>query len=119
MLVEQQRRIGYGEASLVAEGRDMGSVVFPDADLKFYMQASIGERARRRFRDMQERNIGISLEKIEAEIAARDKRDSTRAHSPLVRAEDAEIIDTTGLSIEEQVTDILRRIEEFEAETTS
>ena len=101
-LVEEQRRISKG-TSLVAEGRDIGTVVFPNAQLKFYMDCSIEERAKRRSLEYSEKNVDSDLEDIKRQIAVRDERDKTRAHAPLKMAEDAILIDTTRLSKEEQI----------------
>jgi CMP/dCMP kinase len=97
-LVARQREIGR-LADCVMEGRDIGTVVFPDADLKVYLVASLETRARRR---MLERSEG-GIEEQMRTIAERDRRDSTRTDSPLKKAEDAVEVDTTGLSIEQQV----------------
>jgi len=109
VLVEQQRKIG-AEGRVVAEGRDMGTVVFPEARYKFYMVASIESRARRRQKDLQKQNINISLPELIKEIETRDKRDSSRNNSPLKKADDAVLIDTSNLSIEQQVDMILKRV---------
>lgn len=112
-LVEQQRAIGARE-SCVMEGRDIGTVVFPDADLKVFLVASLETRAERRLRQSSEtggpadagsRDGGAAdrLDEIMELIAERDARDSTRADSPLIRAADAVEIDTTALTIEQQV----------------
>jgi cytidylate kinase len=95
-LVNLQRRMAEGH-DVVLEGRDTGSVVFPDADLKIYLDASIEERAKRRADDWDE---GAELVKIESEIARRDERDRTRPDSPLVVPDGAVIIDSTALSAE-------------------
>lgn len=85
---------------LVADGRDMGTVVFPEADLKFFLEASAQERAKRRQLQLKERGIDVSLDELFTEIAKRDKRDRERVVSPLVPASDAIIIDTTSMSID-------------------
>ncbi len=108
-MVSLQRKIAEGH-SLVAEGRDMGTVVFPNADLKFYMDASIEARAMRRKKDMEAKGIDISLQQLKEDIAERDRRDSSRDHSPLKPAEDAIHLDTTKLSIDEQVEEIMTLI---------
>ncbi|MGM0462338.1 MAG: (d)CMP kinase [Fibrobacterota bacterium] len=107
-LVMQQRTIGHNN-DIVCEGRDMGTVVFPDAELKFFLTASVEERARRRLREMDDKNM--SLQEMIADIENRDRADSSRAVSPLKEAEDAIRIDTTLLNFTEQVnmiTDIIR-----------
>lgn len=85
---------------LVADGRDMGTVVFPQATLKIYLTASAEERAKRRFKQLKEKGISANLRDLSASIAERDKRDSTRSASPLKPAEDAIIIDTSTLDID-------------------
>lgn len=101
-LVGLQRKIARGR-SVVCEGRDIGTVVFPEADLKFFMIASIEERARRRKMDFERMGINKDLAEIIAEIKERDGKDSTRLYSPLKKADDAEEIDTTHRTIDEQV----------------
>ena len=86
---------------LVADGRDMGSVVFPDAPVKIFLTASPEERARRRHKQLKDKGIDVSLPAVSADIAERDRRDRERAVAPLRPAPDAEILDTTGLSINE------------------
>ena len=90
------------------EGRDIGTVVFPDADLKVFLVASLDVRAERRRRELASRGVEASLEDIREEIAERDRRDSTRTDSPLLRAEDAVEVDTSALTIEEQVDAVVR-----------
>jgi cytidylate kinase len=101
-LVEQQRRIG-ASGDCVCEGRDIGTVVFPTAELKFYMTASVAERVRRRQKDFERLGVKKSLPELEAEILERDSKDSNRANSPLAKAADAEEIDTTRLSLDQQI----------------
>jgi len=96
-LVELQRKIAEGN-DVVLEGRDTGSVVFPNADLKIYLDASVEERAKRRAGDWDD---DTDLKEIESEIALRDERDRTRPDSPLTVADGAVIVDSTNLSIEE------------------
>jgi cytidylate kinase len=86
---------------LVADGRDMGTIVFPQADLKIFLTASVEERAQRRFKELQGKQIDVKLPRLLEEIQARDDRDANRSVSPLRPAEDAIIIDTTSLSITE------------------
>ncbi|MBD3317077.1 MAG: (d)CMP kinase [Chitinivibrionales bacterium] len=107
-LVEQQRLLG-SRNSVVCEGRDIGTVVFPNAELKIYMIASVEERARRRQKDFAAMGIHKSLIELRAEIELRDRKDSTRSNSPLRKAEDALELDTTGLSLEEQAGIIVER----------
>jgi cytidylate kinase len=107
-LVEQQRAIA-AEGPCVCEGRDIGTVVFPKAELKFYIVASVDERARRRQKDFEAMGVDKSLDELVAEIEERDRKDSTRELSPLRKADDAEEIDTTAMTIEEQVDRVVRR----------
>jgi cytidylate kinase len=88
---------------LVADGRDMGSIVFRDAGLKIFLTASAEERARRRHNQLKEKGLSVSLAALSAEIAERDRRDTTRAVAPLVAVPDAVVVDSTALSIEEVV----------------
>lgn len=111
-LVEQQRRIA-GKRSVVCEGRDIGTVVFPDADVKFYVVASVEARAKRRLRDFEGLGIKKTVEELVREIEIRDKKDSTRENSPLRRAEDAELVDTTGMSLDEQIEYMVRKVRAF------
>jgi len=101
-LVRWQREIGR-EGGVVLEGRDIGTVVFPDADLKVYLIADLKTRAKRRRKEMLARGIDQSLAEVEAALAARDGRDSAREHSPLRRAPDAVELDTTDLTVGDQV----------------
>jgi CMP/dCMP kinase len=101
-LLGLQRRIG-AEWNLVAEGRDMGTVVFPDAAVKFFLTAEPAERAKRRHLELAERGEDSELETVQSEMCRRDHRDQSRNTAPLEVAEDAVVIDTTGLSPEEVV----------------
>ena len=105
-MVDLQRRMGERGAVLM-DGRDIATHVLPNADVKIFLTASIEERAKRRCKELQEKGYDVDLEGIKADIAARDKADSEREISPLIRAEDAVLLDTTGLSIEEVVAKIL------------
>jgi cytidylate kinase len=99
-MVERQRAIGQRGA--VLNGRDIGTVVFPDADIKFFLTASPDERAERRYReDQMSAESSATFEETLAEMIERDKRDSTRADSPLKVADDAVVVDSTGKSVEE------------------
>lgn len=102
-LVQAQQKLA-AEKGIVMDGRDIGTTVLPDAEVKVYMIASVEERAERRYKDNQERGIESSIEQLKKDIAERDAYDMNREISPLRKAEDAIEIDTTGLSIE-QVTD--------------
>ena len=105
-LLERQRAFAR-PPGLVADGRDMGTVVFPGAPLKVYLTASADERALRRYKQLKEKGSGVSLSALSREITERDARDSTRAVAPLIPAPDAEVIDSTGLPIEEVVGRVL------------
>ncbi|MCH7886506.1 MAG: (d)CMP kinase [Candidatus Marinimicrobia bacterium] len=109
MMVELQRKLVKGK-NFIVEGRDIGTVVFPDADMKFFLTASVEERAKRRYADLKEDENSKTLEEIEKEIEERDLRDSTRTTSPLVSAEDAIEIDTTDMTVDEQVKHLTRLI---------
>ncbi len=99
-MTEQQRRIGE-RGAMVMVGRDIGTVVLPDADLKIYLDASAEERARRRYAEMVERGVEASYDDILASVVRRDRIDSTRAIAPLCPADDAVIVDTDGKDIAE------------------
>jgi cytidylate kinase len=85
----------------VMEGRDVGTVIFPDADLKIFLEASAESRAERRWREHQQKGDQLTLEQVIEEVRDRDRRDRTRATSPLVRAADAVLIDNTAMDAEE------------------
>ena len=104
MLVRQQQQIGHERPDLVTEGRDQGSVVFPEAGLKFFLDATPAERARRRAAQLRHRGEIVDYQDILNGILDRDHRDSSRLHGPLVIPKDAEVLDTTDLS-EDQVID--------------
>jgi len=104
-LVAQQRAMGSA-GGVVMEGRDIGTVVFPDAAVKVFLDASAGERARRRAREMHGTATAADIADMEREIAERDARDRARGHSPLRPADDAVVLDTTGRSVEEVVASL-------------
>jgi len=108
-LVPLQRRMAEGTGG-VAEGRDVGSVVFPDARLKVFLTASAGERARRRWEDLRRAGCDISLEEVQEQQRQRDLRDTTRSDSPLMIPEGAVVLDTTQLGLEGVVARILREL---------
>ena len=108
-LVKYQREMADG-IDVVLEGRDIGTVVFPNADYKFFLTADIHERAKRRMKEMHLKGEIVTLSELTAELDERDRIDSTREHSPLIKAEDAVEIDTTGLSIKQQVNRILEKV---------
>jgi cytidylate kinase len=97
-----------GENNVVMDGRDIGTKVLPFADVKIYMTADIKERARRRFSELVQKGIRTDIKKVERDMAERDYRDIHRKIAPLAKAEDAYEIDTTSMSIDEVVTEILR-----------
>lgn len=105
-LLQRQRDFAR-PPGLVADGRDMGTVVFPGARLKIYLTASAEERARRRHNQLKDKGSGASLAALSLEIAERDRRDSTRAVAPLVPAADAVTVDSTSLTIDEVVDRIM------------
>ena len=111
-LVKMQRQFATREKKIVAEGRDQGTVAFPDAGVKFYLTAEAGERAKRRQIELRARGSSENLEQIQNAIEERDKSDEDRAVGPLRPAEDAIVVDTTDLSIEEVVEKLLRFVEE-------
>lgn len=110
VLVARQREMGEG-GGLVMEGRDIGTVVFPDADVKIYLDASPEERARRRASDPAHRGSTVIAE-VATALTARDEIDRTRTASPLYAAPDAMVIDTTGKSVDQVVEDVMRVIRE-------
>ena len=106
-LVARQRRFRQ-PPGLVADGRDMGSNIFPDAGLKIFLTASVEERARRRYKQLIEKGIGVSLSALSRDLAERDRRDAERADAPLRACPDARILDTTEMPIEAVVAQALR-----------
>ena len=106
-LVQLQREMGRS-CSVVLEGRDIGSVVFPKADFKFFIVADVGQRAKRRFVELKKKGLEVDIKEIKKKLVLRDKQDSTRDVSPLVKIEDAIEIDTTYLNIAQQVGKIVR-----------
>jgi len=111
LMVKEQREMGRAGA-IVLEGRDIGTVVFPDADLKIFMIAHSRERALRRGRELAAQGIPAELEELEKQIVERDKKDTTRVLSPLSQATDAIVLDTTALTVEEQVDFIVKKAKE-------
>jgi cytidylate kinase len=110
-LVAQQRRVAAGVA-VVMVGRDIGTVVLPDADLKIYLDATVEERARRRWREMEERGKEVDYRAVLESMRRRDQIDSSRDVSPLRAAEDAALLDTTHLCIDQVVEEAERLVEE-------
>lgn len=109
----QTQRDLADDCSVVLEGRDIGTVVFPEANLKIFMEASLKERVKRRFKELQINGFNINLEDVENEIVKRDKIDSKRDTSPLRKAKDAIVLDTTHLDIDEQVDFIIKKANEL------
>jgi cytidylate kinase len=109
-MVRMQRRTAKSGNGAVLEGRDIGTVVFPDADRKFYLDADFKERAARRYKELVESGQKVDLSDIEEDVKARDKSDMERDAGPLKKADDAIAIDTTDLSIDETVKKILTYI---------
>lgn len=107
-MVEQQRKLGK-EKGIVMDGRDIGTVVFPQAELKFFMTADMLVRAFRRQKELLDNEKLVDLDTVIENIQQRDKIDTTRAESPLRQAEDAIIIDTTHITIDEQVDEVVRQ----------
>jgi cytidylate kinase len=109
-LVDQQKKLGE-DKGLVMDGRDIGTVVFPNAEIKFFMTASAEVRAKRRYKELKERGEVISYEEVYKNVVTRDQIDSTRSDSPLTKAQDAIEFDNSNMSIEEQLDQMLSMIE--------
>lgn len=109
LMVDVQRKIGK-RSSVILDGRDIGSYVFPDADYKFFLIATPEERGQRRFIELSQKGYETTLEEIIQDIIKRDKIDSNREFAPLVKAEDAMEIDTTGKTIDEVVETVISKI---------
>ena len=114
-LLDMQRHAG-AEGGVVLEGRDIGTVVFPEAQAKFFLTAKVEVRARRRFDELLARGGTPELSEVQREVAERDFRDSTRPIAPLKQAADACVIDSSTLSIDQVVARIVQRVHEVEAE---
>lgn len=112
-LLELQRQAGR-DGRVVVEGRDIGSVVFPESPAKFFLTASVEERASRRFEELRQKQHDVTLPVVEAEVRERDRRDSNRPVAPLTQAPDAVLLDSTGLPIEEVVRRIVERVRAVE-----
>ena len=112
-MVEQQRRMG-DVGGVLMDGRDIGTVVFPNAQLKVFLTATVEERAMRRYKELVVKGEKVDLEQLKADIASRDKQDSERAISPLRQAEDAILLDTSDMSIEEVVDTLTNWVKERE-----
>jgi cytidylate kinase len=105
-MVEQQRKMGKNKA-IVMDGRDIGTNVFPDAELKIFMTADFNVRAERRQKELLEKGQMVELEKVKENLLHRDNIDTSRKENPLRQAEDAHLLDTTSLTIEEQIEEIV------------
>lgn len=104
---------GYGgERDAILDGRDVGTVVWPDASLKIFLTASLEERAKRRALELQERGEPVNYSQVQALMAERDARDSGRAHAPLAHADDALLVDTTGKTAEEVINQVVQLVEQ-------
>ena len=106
-MVALQRAMG-ASGGVVLEGRDIGTVVFADAEVKFFLVATARERGRRRYEELRAKGLAVDLEQTIAEVEARDAADSARAHAPLQKAPDAVAIDTTAMDIEQVLVEMLR-----------
>ena len=109
-LLTLQRELGRG-GGVVMDGRDIGTVVFPDADVKFYLEASAGERGRRRYLELKAKGMDVDRAQITKEIEERDRQDSGRALAPLKKADDALLIDSSSMSIDDVLDRMLSEIE--------
>jgi cytidylate kinase len=114
-LVRIQREMGKA-GGVVLEGRDIGTVVFPHADIKFFLVASAEERGKRRYEELRQKGLNVDLRQTIVEIEARDKVDMARTLSPLKQADDAVVIDTTYLSIDGVLDEMLRVVRNKQAE---
>lgn len=117
-LLPQQRSFRRAPG-LVADGRDMGTVVFPDASLKVFLTASVEMRANRRAKQLKDKGINTTMQRLQQAIAERDERDSSRAHSPLLAAEGALVIDSSSLSIDRVVEQVIAALAVAQANATT
>ena len=111
----KQEKLGDNK-NLVVEGRDTTTVVFPNADLKIFLIADVKVRAKRRHLEFQEKGVDISLEEVEKSIRNRDRIDSGRDVSPLTKAEDAVELDTTNLTVDQEIEEIVNRVKNITKE---
>jgi len=105
-----QRKVASSGKGAVLEGRDIGTVVFPDADKKIYLDASIEKRVERRFKELKDKGHEITLDEVRKDVVTRDRSDETRDVAPLKKAEDAVIIDTTDMTVAEVAEGILKKV---------
>jgi cytidylate kinase len=110
-MVEKQREVAKGK-EVVCEGRDIGTVVFPNAQVKIFMQADLEVRAQRRRKELSEKNIESNFNEVRKNLKFRDNYDSSRQHSPLKKAEDAIVVDTTKLTIEQEISFVEKIVRE-------
>lgn len=110
-LLDKQRAFARAPG-LVADGRDMGTTVFPNAELKIFLTAGAEERAKRRYKQLKDKEIDANLSQLTVELQERDERDSTRSASPLLAADDAIVIDTTNLDIEQVCGSVMQLVEQ-------
>ena len=110
-LVDKQRLLSLNR-NIVCEGRDIGTVVFPNADFKFFLNASIKSRVQRRYEELRKKNIIVDMKEVQSNLINRDKNDINRDLSPLLKAEDAIEVDTTNLAIDQQVNKIYNLIKQ-------
>ena len=110
-LMEMQRGLARRQ-NVIMDGRDIGTVVLPDADLKLFLTASAEDRAQRRYAELREKGIVTDFETVLADMATRDKNDASRAAAPLRQAEDAVLVDTTGNTLEESFQMLLKTVKE-------
>lgn len=108
-LVDQQRKMGEKDG-VIMDGRDIGTIVFPNANFKLFVTADIDERAERRYKELKNRNIDITKEIVKENLASRDHKDSTRSDSPLKKAEDALVLDTTHHTRESQLLEAIEQL---------
>ena len=101
-MVELQQKMGE-EGGIVMDGRDIGTIVFPNADIKFFMIANVEERAKRRFKELVDKGLNAEYQEVIADLRIRDENDSSRAIAPLKPAADSILIDTSKMSLDEQV----------------
>lgn len=114
-LLELQRQLGR-EGGVVVEGRDIGTVVFPDAEIKFFLTASVRVRAQRRHAELEKRGDSTPIAMVEQEVRERDERDMRRPVAPLVQASDAELVDSSTQSIDDVVASLVQRVRVVEAQ---
>ncbi|MDQ1318199.1 MAG: CMP/dCMP kinase [Candidatus Poribacteria bacterium] len=106
IMVKQQQDIGK-QGDAVSEGRDLTTVVFPDAEVKIYLDASLDERTKRRYKELKQKGYDLDVTQVQKDTARRDESDKTRKHGPLRLAQDAILLDTTGMNIEQVIESIL------------